>query len=211
MNIIFDLDGTLINSAPGVLGSLRYVMKKHQIKDPAALSLDLIGPPLREILIKLSSSSGAMDLALMEQTFKIHYDETGVFETTQYDGVTQMLVDLNAAGHSLYIATNKRVIPTRLLVQYFSWDKYFRDIYSLDSFDPPVKDKANLLEKVINTHLLLKNETIYIGDRPEDYDAAKKCDINFMHAAWGYGGEIDSAFGVILGAPHEIRDRLPRN
>ncbi|MBT8549395.1 HAD hydrolase-like protein [Polynucleobacter paneuropaeus] len=210
MNIIFDLDGTLINSAPGVLGSLSYVMKKHQIDDPAALSPDLIGPPLREILIKISRSSGFVDLALMEQTFKTHYDETGVFETTQYDGVTQMLADLNAGGHSLFIATNKRAIPTGLLVKYFSWDKYFGGTYSLDSFDPPVKDKAALLERVINTHLLLKNETIYIGDRPEDYDAANKCDINFMHATWGYGG-VDHALGMILGAPNEIRDRLPIN
>ena len=51
MNIIFDLDGTLIKSAPGVIDSLYYVMKKHQIDDPDALFPDLIGPPLREILL----------------------------------------------------------------------------------------------------------------------------------------------------------------
>ena len=80
----------------------------------------------------------------------------------------------------------------------------------MDSFDPHVKDKAALLDRVINAHLLLKNETIYIGDRPEDYDAANRCDVDFMHASWGYGGEIHHALGVILGSPHEIRDHLSR-
>jgi phosphoglycolate phosphatase len=119
----------------------------------------------------------------LEQTFKTHYDVIGVSEATQYDGVTQMLADLNAAGHSLFIATNKRTIPTSLLVKYSSWDKYFGGTYPLDSFDPPVRDKAALLDNVIYVHLLLKNETMYVGDRTEDYDAADKCKINFMHAA----------------------------
>ena len=204
MNVIFDLDGTLINSAPGVLGALRYAMKKHQIDSPTILSADLIGPPLREILIELSGSSEANELDLIEQTFKSYYDETGVFKTTIYAGVTQMLDDLKAAGHMLFIATNKRAAPTISLIKYFLWDKYFLGVYSLDSFDYPVKDKTALLENIVNKYALLKNETVYIGDRPEDGEAAKKCNLNFMYATWGYGSEIDSSLGIILKTPSQI-------
>ena len=204
MNVIFDLDGTLVNSAPGVLGALTHVMAKHQIKNPAILSADLIGPPLREMLIRLSGSTMADDLDLMEQTFKSYYDEIGIFETTQYEGVTQMLSDLMASEHLLFIATNKRAAPTRSLMKYFSWDQYFVGTYSLNSFDFPIKDKASLLQQVINTHQLLKDETIYIGDRPEDAEAAKKCEINFMHATWGYGNDEYCSFGTVLERPNEI-------
>jgi phosphoglycolate phosphatase len=204
MNIIFDLDGTLVNSAPGVLGALRYVMKKHQIDSPTILSADLIGPPLREMLVSLSGSSTDVDLGLMEQTFKAYYDDAGVFESTIYEGVTQMLDDLKADGHKLFIATNKRTTPTRSLMKHFSWEKYFLGIYSLDSSTFPVKDKAALLDCIVNMHSLLKDETIYIGDRPEDRDSARKCNLKFMHATWGYGGDIGNSLGLILRIPNEI-------
>jgi phosphoglycolate phosphatase len=208
MNVIFDLDGTLVNSAPGILSTLNHVVKKHNIRSSGQLSPALIGPPLREMLCGLCGPCEDQDIELIEKTFKAYYDETGVLETTQYSGITEMLADLSAAGHNLFLATNKRMAPTRLLMKYFLWEKYFLGVYSLDSFEVPMQDKAALLERVMNRHSLLKNETIYIGDRPEDYDASKKCDINFMHATWGYGEGINDWLGVILKAPNEISDHL---
>jgi phosphoglycolate phosphatase len=208
MNIIFDLDGTLVNSAPGVLDALSYVIEKHEIESPVALSVDLIGPPLREMLIQLSSSTKASDLDLMELTIKSYYDQIGIFKTAQYEGVSEMLGNLIDSGHMLFIATNKRASPTHSLMKYFSWDQYFVGAYSLDSFDYPIEDKAALLEKVILTHQLLKDETIYIGDRPEDNEAAKKCAITFMYALWGYGGKEDCSSRINLKLPNEIRTHL---
>ena len=204
MNLIFDLDGTLVNSAPGILGALSYVIKKHELDSPVALSSDLIGPPLREMLIGLSGSSTEVELGLMEQTFKAYYDDAGVFESTIYDGVNQMLEDLKDNRHKLFIATNKRAAPTQLLMKYFSWEKYFLGIYSLDSFGILVKDKAALLECIVSTHSLLKDETIYIGDRPEDADSARRCNLNFMHATWGYGDNTGHCLGLTLRGPNEI-------
>jgi phosphoglycolate phosphatase len=211
MNVIFDLDGTLVNSAPGIMGALRYVIKKHGIEPHVLLSADLIGPPLRELLIEISGSSEVGDLFLMEQTFKSYYDEAGVFETTRYEGVIQMLEDLKADGHKLFVATNKRENPTNALIKYFKWDQYFVGTYSLDSFEVPLKEKATLLEKIINIHGLLKNETIYIGDRPEDSEAAKKCNLDFMHASWGYGGDVDNLSGTHLIKPNDILFHLKKD
>ena len=56
MNLIFDLDGTLVNSAPGILSALSYVIKKHELDSPVALSSDLIRPPLREMLVTVRGS-----------------------------------------------------------------------------------------------------------------------------------------------------------
>jgi len=188
MNVIFDLDGTLVNSAPGILGALGYVIKKHGIEGSATLTSDLIGPPLREMLVSLCGTSNQEDLVLIEDTFKSYYDDVGVFQSTVYEGVTQMLDELKARGHKLFIATNKRASPTKSLMKYFSWEKYFMGIYSLDSFPYPIKDKSALLDRIVEAHKLLKVETFYIGDRPEDGDSAKECNLNFIHAIWGFGG-----------------------
>lgn len=204
MNLIFDLDGTLVNSAPGILSALRYVIKNHQIDYPFILSSDLIGPPLREILVTLSDSSSEEDLVSMEQTFKAYYDNFGVFKSTIYEGVTHMLDDLMTDGHKLFIATNKRATPTQSLIKNFSWEKYFLGIYSLDSFAFPIKNKTSLLRHIIIMHLLNEEETIYIGDRLEDGISARECRLNFMHATWGYGGDIDHSLGLILRMPNEI-------
>jgi len=208
MNLIFDLDGTLVDSAPGILSALNHVVKKHEINSSVTLSADLIGPPLREMLVGLCGSSSGRDIGHMEQTFKAYYDEIGVYKTTIYNGVTKMLEGLKADDHKLFIATNKRSTPTQSLMKYFAWEKYFLGVYSLDTFSPPVKDKALLLENIIDTHLLLKSETIYIGDRLEDGDAARKCIIDFMHATWGYGGTIDNSLGLVLRRPSEIEAYL---
>ena len=208
MNLIFDLDGTLVNSAPGILDSLSYVIKAHNIDCPVTLSHALIGPPLREMLVKVSGSSEDIALREMERTFKAYYDETGVFETTLYEGIVQMLDGIKNNGHELFVATNKRAVPTLALMKYFSLEKYFLGIYSLDTFSLVVKDKASLLDKIVNMHLLIKKETIYIGDRPEDGEAATICGLNFMRATWGYGDVVENLSEVVLRFPNEIETYL---
>lgn len=205
MNLIFDLDGTLVDSAPGILTTLTFVLAEHGLKYADQLTPKLIGPPLREMLVELSGgSSDQILLDSMENTFKRHYDNKGVFETAAYDGAHQMLMTLKNQGHLLFVATNKRMSPTRALMKHFSWDHYFLGVYSLDSFKPVLKDKSSLLRKIIQTHALILADTIYIGDRPEDSDAAIKSDLKFLHARWGYGGEVPNGSQSVLETPSEI-------
>ena len=205
MNLIFDLDGTLVDSATGVLSALHHVIVEHQIPHGNELTSELIGPPLRDIVTQLvGNRPDEVIINAMIDTFKRYYDEKGVYKTLVYEGVTQMLRELKNQGHSLYIATNKRMEPTQALMEYFSWGDYFFGVYSLDSFNPVLKDKASLLRKVINTQSLVLADTIYIGDRPEDREAAIQSNLKFLHASWGYGGMTFDPSRQALLNPAEI-------
>lgn len=197
MNLIFDLDGTLVDSAPGVLSSLAHVIEKHQISYPDNLTSEIIGPPLREMLIKLfGSDTNQLKIDKMIDTFKLHYDQKGVFNTTAFVGIDDMLLTLKNRGHTLYIATNKRIEPTQKLLKYFSWHHFFCNIYSLNSFDPTLKNKSALLSKIIKIHSLDIADTIYIGDRQEDSQAAIQNNLEYLHAIWGYGGGGKNIFSM---------------
>lgn len=207
MNIIFDLDGTLIDSAPGILSTLMYVISEHEIDCIDKLKPEIIGPPLRELLDELTGRQVEEKiLDLMAKTFISHYDAKGVFETTIYAGIPEMLITLKNQKHKLYIATNKRMAPTHALTKFFSWNDYFEGIYALDFFKPALKNKASLLQQIVKTHGLILADTIYIGDRPEDHEAAIQVNIKFLRASWGYGINKDGddySTGILI-TPSEI-------
>lgn len=204
MNLIFDLDGTLIDSAPGILSTLKHVVSVHKIDCIDKLKPELVGPPLRELLIKLTGyCENQVVLDEMANTFMLHYDTEGVLETTAFNGVHQMLSTLSKQ-HSLFIATNKRLVPTLTLTRHFSWNDYFLGIYALDFFKPALKDKAALLQKIVENHGLILADTIYIGDRLADHEAAIQAGMEFLLASWGYEDVCPGHPKGILATPSEI-------
>ena len=204
MKLIFDLDGTLVDSAPGVLATLAYVTKEHRVHAKKEISSNLIGHPLKTILEELCGSSDPGVIEPLECTFKEHYDTTGVLQTSAYEQIDQMLCTLQQMGHSLYIATNKRKKPTIMLMNHFKLDRYFKGVFSLDTFSPPMPDKAALLQRILSCEALLIEETIYVGDRPEDGQAARINDLKFLHAVWGYGPSLENDLQHVLYKPADI-------
>jgi phosphoglycolate phosphatase len=205
MNLIFDLDGTLIDSAPGILSTLMHVASEHKINCADKLNPELVGPPLRDILNELTGwQQEQIIIDAMVRTFILHYDKKGVLETKVYCGIPEILKTLKEKKHTLYIATNKRMAPTQVLMEYFSWNKYFDGVYSLDFFKPPLKNKASILHNIIDIHGLYLPDTIYIGDRLEDYDSANQVGMNFLCASWGYSNQNFNLSKGVLVAPSDI-------
>jgi len=191
--IIFDLDGTLVDSAPGILESLGQAFAACGLEPRAPLTPDLIGPPLRETLAKLCGNG--CDTALLDQlasTFMRHYDSQGYRETRAFAGVEAMLRTLAAAGLALHIATNKRALPTRLILDHLGWSGLFERVYALDSFAPASPHKAALLARLLTDAGLAAGQCAYVGDRAEDHHAARANQLRFFWAAWGFGAEMDA-------------------
>lgn len=192
-HIVFDLDGTLIDSAPAILGTFASILEHAGIEPVRPLTQDIIGPPLPEIVASLVPPAKAALVPALIATFKHRYDEHGYKETLPYPGVSIMLEALVKMNFSLFIATNKRIHPTRLIMDHMQWGGLFSGVYALDSFDPPFTEKAGLLRRLCGRFDWNASSAIYIGDRPEDAAAAEHADLPFMQAAWGYGGEWGSA------------------
>ncbi|WP_157662694.1 HAD family hydrolase [Sulfuriferula sp. AH1] len=190
--LIFDLDGTLIDSAPSILASFAMVLKEAGMTAKVPLANKLIGPPLQETL---SILTGVDDLHIINtyvESFKRHYDASGYKETKVYSGVPELLATLHASGFMLHLATNKRLAPTRLILDYLGWNSYFQSVYTLDLFNPRLPDKGSLLECLLTEQTLRPSEVLYIGDKMEDALSAEQNDMAFLGVAWGYG-DFDSA------------------
>lgn len=184
--IIFDLDGTLIDSAPGILVGFAGAFSACGLAPKHPLTADIIGPPLMETLAKVAGTSDPAVLQPLAEAFKAHYDETGYRQTLVFSGVGEMLSELAAHDFKLHIATNKRILPTRRILNHLGWEEYFLGVYALDVFDPPLKSKAQMLQEILAQRELDPQHTFYIGDRREDAAAAEANAMPFLLAVWGY-------------------------
>ena len=188
MNIIFDLDGTLIDSSKGILNAVDLAFQQCTVELQQPLTPNLIGPPLTQLLPLLSGTDDPKVIAQLSDAFKEGYDMEGYKKTEIFEGVSEMLELLFKKGCSLYIATNKRIIPTRKIIDFFAWTGFFQGIYALDMFDG-LATKAELIERVISLHNMDDTPMIYVGDTVADRSAAKANDVAYIMVSWGYDFE----------------------
>lgn len=189
-HLIFDLDGTLIDSAPSILHCFGLAFSSTNTPLAAPLTQDVIGPPLMETLKRLSGSEDTTLLNTLVAAFKQHYDTTGFQQSVVFEGVASMLQQLQAQGYHLYIATNKRYLPTEKIMAHLGWDGLFMGVYALDYFQPALKSKAEMIGQVVAEHGLSVADCLYIGDRLEDGQSADANQMDFVLVSWGYAGDV---------------------
>ncbi|WP_341743867.1 HAD family hydrolase [Azonexus hydrophilus] len=186
-HILFDLDGTLIDSAPAILASFRAAFSQTGIAPAVAIDESVIGPPLTETLQLLSGSDDPALIGRLGEAFKASYDGAGYRETAAYAGVGELLAELAGAGLTLSIATNKRIHPTRLILDHLGWRGHFTHVYALDLISPRLPNKAAMIARLLADQDIAKEQAIYIGDRSEDGESADANGLPFIAVTWGYG------------------------
>ena len=187
--VIFDLDGTLIDSASGVLLSLASALQSSGITLNKPLDPSLIGPPLREMILSLVPNASVEQVRRITESFQTHYDTEGYKSSLPYPGIASTLQHLFVDQVQMHIVTNKRARPAQLILSHLQWTKYFVNVYSPDSFEPPHASKAELLGALLRDAGLVPEKCIYVGDRSEDWHAASANKVRFAWARWGYSGE----------------------
>ena len=186
-HILFDLDGTLIDSAPAILASFRAAFAQTGIAPAVAIDESVIGPPLTETLQLLSGSDDPALIGRLADAFKASYDGAGYRETAAYAGVGELLAELAGAGLTLSIATNKRIHPTRLILDHLGWRRHFAHVYALDLISPRLPNKAAMIARLLADQGIAKEQAIYVGDRSEDGESADTNGLPFIAVTWGYG------------------------
>lgn len=188
--IIFDLDGTLVDSSTGILMSLETALRDEGICPLVPLSNSLIGPPLLDILLAICPNPTIETIDRLSVSFKNDYDTHGCISTDPFPGVYEMLTALSADNISLHIATNKRIYPTLKILDALGWSGLFDQVLSPDSYSPNLPSKAAILANLIEEASLSPLNCCYIGDRLDDYNAALEIGIPFVLAEWGFEGDI---------------------
>jgi phosphoglycolate phosphatase len=212
-SVLFDLDGTLIDSATSILQCFHQVILDAGYQPNIPISKDLIGPPLHETLSKLCGEMDKNKLGKLTSKFMKLYDCEGYKSSLPYDGANSLLNQLYSNGLSLYIVTNKREIPTIKIIEYLGWKKYFKKISALDSYDGIPKNKSAVLHETIRSCEIDISRSCYVGDTYKDYEAALQNNLYFIFARWGYGvPKKNSAYLTCANHLSEIHDLvLSRN
>ena len=193
--LLIDLDGTLSDSAPGILASLRHAFADVGVPEPDERTMrSLLGPPFYEALPPLF---GADRVPAIIEAYRFYYD-TAMFDTRIYDGMVDVLADLQARGVALAVATSKPEAYAAPIVEHLGIAGYFQAIGG-DALDGSRDTKAKVIASVLE-RLGPPDPAgvLMLGDRSHDVDGARAHGIDCLGAGWGYGrpGELADAVEV---------------
>ena len=196
--LIFDLDGTLTDSKPGILGCLRKVLDARGMSHPDPLD-HFIGPPVEEWVIELLPNGSAAERLALATEYRACYNREGWSNNSVFPGIRDLLEELHRQGFPLYVCTSKQQHFAVRILDHFELSGLFIAIYG-DKLEYTSHSKVDLLANVLRERSLDRDSTWMIGDRSFDIDAAHRNGLRCLAAGWGYGmqGEWDVADAVAL-------------
>ncbi|OBY30785.1 HAD-IA family hydrolase [Mycolicibacter kumamotonensis] len=182
--VIFDLDGTLTDSAAGIVASFRHALEHIGAPVPDGdLAQRLVGPPMHHTLAGMGLGEQT-DAAIA--AYRADYTSRGWLMNTMFDGVTALLADLRAAGVRLAVATSKVEPTARKILAHFSLDGFF-EVVAGASVDGTRSAKSAVLAHALEQLAPLPARVLMVGDRRHDVDGAAAHGIDTVLVGWGYG------------------------
>ena len=200
MIVLLDLDGTLSDSAPGIVSSVVHALTSLGAPVPSADVLrSFLGPPLHESFARL----GLGDPWRAVELYREHYRAAGLTDTSAYDGVVPLLVSLRSWGARLAVTTSKPTVFAERVVQLLGLDV---DVVVGSELDGSRSRKADVIDEALRVLSVVdRSSVVMVGDRAEDALGAAQCGVRFVGAGWGYGrpGELET-----VGAPETAQTPL---
>ena len=203
--ILLDLDGTLIDPAPGILGCCRQALEALGCPAPPEADLRwVIGPPIRESFSRLLDGRGDPEEAV--RLYRARYGETGLFDAAVYPGVTGALAALRARGLTLLLCTSKARPFAERIVQHFGLAPYLAGVYGAE-LDGRLDDKGDLIAHLLATEGVAPEAACMVGDREHDMRAAARHGMARIGVLWGYGDAAElrgAGASVLIASPDEL-------
>lgn len=200
--VLFDMDGTLLDSAPGVTASAASAL--HAVGVPVPPETDLlrlVGPPMLESLRKyLGHDEAAAQRALKH--YRQAYADAGAQQSVPYAGIPEMLEYLHLAGVPMAVATSKAEDQAVRMARRFGMDHYFTAICGASDQDgrwSKAEVIAVVLERMRYANVDASNP-VMVGDRSFDVEGASGHRIPAIFASWGYGGAGEEAGAAAVAA-----------
>lgn len=211
-NIYFDLDGTLIDSAPSIITGLKITLEKYgyDIPDYATLR-KCVGPPFtysfpNYLGIKQEDFAGAV------ATYRNYYDkENGCLNVDVFEGVEGLLAALVKRGYCLFVCTSKPEPTAKKILSSLGIDKYFTEICGA-TMDAKIDTKEQVIKLCFSrAPWHKKEETLLIGDTKFDAEGASAYGIDCIGVSWGFGSKeemIEHGAIDVFDYPDEVLDYI---
>lgn len=184
-NLLFDMDGTLIDPLEGIKSSVVYALEKMNIDERDLPYIrSFIGPPLYESFTKYFHLNEEDSLQAIK-FFREYYNKYGIYQNFLYPGVRELIEQLYEAGYQLYVATSKLQIFAQRIIDHYELNNYFTYVAgSLPSGERSQKEEV--VQYIIESYHLKKEDCLMIGDRKHDIIGAKKNGIDSLAITYGY-------------------------
>jgi phosphoglycolate phosphatase-like HAD superfamily hydrolase len=182
--VIFDLDGTLTDSAQGIVSSFRYALGEIGAAVPDGdLTGRIVGPPMHHTLNEMGLGERA-DEAIA--AYRADYTTRGWAMNELFDGIPALLADLRAAGVRLAVATSKAEPTAQRILTHFGLDEHF-EVVAGASLDGSRARKADVVAHALAQLAPLPERVLMVGDRSHDVEGAAEHGIDTVIVGWGYG------------------------
>jgi phosphoglycolate phosphatase len=187
---LFDLDGTILDSLPGIEGSVRAAFAACGLPAPATRLRELIGPSIRTILAGAGHIEDEKLLDALEHAFREDYDSEGWRRTVCYPGADAVLKTMREQGRRLFVISNKpRHISLRIL-ENENILAFFDSILTRDSRHPAFANKEEMITTLLSEQTIAATDAVMVGDTIEDARAAAATGIGFVWMTHGYGDGV---------------------
>lgn len=206
--ILFDLDGTLNESGPGIIKSVQHALEKMGKPEPDAEKLRVfIGPPLKEQFMSYADLT-AEEAEQAITFYRERYTTIGLFENDVYEGVEEMLKVLKETGYVLAVASSKPEVFVKKILAFFHMDHYFAEMVGSELAGGRTK-KSEVIEETLSRLGLAdeRERVLMVGDKEHDVFGAREAGLGCVAAAWGYGTqeELEGAKPLkIINHPKEL-------
>jgi len=187
--IIFDLDGTLLNSLTDIADSVNLVLEKynlptHSIEDYKVF----IGNGIEKLVERaLPNDISKTDFDKYLSEIKSVYEKNQITKTKPYTGIIEMLKTLNEKEISLNILSNKPIDFTKMVVEHFFGEIKFDNILGARE-GIPKKPNPQVVFEIIDNLKLNKEEVLYVGDTGTDMQTAENAGLTSVGVLWGFRG-----------------------
>lgn len=209
-NILFDFDGTLMDSSEGVAAAFSALGKHYGISIPPETCRKMIGPPLLYSLVHILGFAPEQAEEAME-VYRRAYAGEGMFLASVYPGIPGLLQRLHQAGRKLFVATSKPEVYARQILEKKGLARWFTFTGGSDLAETERAEKADVIRYVLETCGLDPAECLMAGDRKYDVLGAAANGVQTAGVLYGFGSreELESAGAAFLCAtPGELGDRI---
>ena len=200
--VLLDLDGTLIDSRPGIVESHHAAIRAlGHAPDPGHDLTFAIGPPLDDVMGLVLSRYGDDRVAEGVLAYRAHYERRGYLGSVLYPGVREAVAALRAAGHVLHVATSKRRVPAVMILEHLGLAPLLDGIYGSEP-GGALDHKPELIAHLLSREGIAAADAVMVGDRRYDVSGAHANGVRAVGALWGYGGreELEAAGADALAA-----------
>ncbi len=186
--IVFDCDGTLVDSQHNIVAAMRRAFVLNDLPEPEAHAVRrTVGLSLDYAMAALWPSAGfALRAGLVEDFRRASQEmrDRGVPESPLYDGAAETIMGLDAAGYLLGVATGKSYRGLQIMLEEFDLGRYFVTLQTSDK--APSKPHPGMVEQAMAEAGVTANETVVVGDTSFDMEMALNAGARAIGVGWGY-------------------------